>query len=231
MKKRLIVLSLAGLLSSHQLLYAGETSSEIDEASLKSTATGVLIGGLLGGPVGAFAGLVGGALIGEINEQKGDIVALNEALEVSRQNQEEQHQALAERHQAYKKLMVEQRSQLSALESGFSFCLGFRSDSADIEPKIGNQLASLAVMLQAFPELNLQILASADRRGGEEYNRVLSRGRAEAVANLLIEAGLPASRISIHYRGEEGAAYPLRDIEGLGFDRVVQLTLVKGDAS
>jgi len=231
MKKRLMVLSLAALLSSQPVLYAGENPSEIDEASLKSTATGVLIGALLGGPAGAFAGLVGGALVGEIDEQKGEIVALNEALEESRQSQEAEHLALAERHQAYKKLVVEQRSQLSALESGFTFCLGFRTDSADIEPKIGNQLASLAVMLQAFPELNLQILAGADRRGREEYNRVLSRVRAEAVANLLIEAGLPASRIAIHYRGEEGAAYALQDIEGLGFDRVVQLTLVKGDAS
>lgn len=231
MKKSLIALSIAALLASQQALYAEETSPEIDQASLKSTATGVLIGSLLGGPAGAFVGLVGGALAAEIDGQKEQITALNGTLEAERLAQEAERLALAERHQAYKSLMVAQQSQLSALESGFSFCLGFRTDSADIEPKIGAQLASLAVMLRAFPELKLQILAGADRRGSDDYNRSLSRVRAEAVANLLQEAGLPASRISIHYRGEEGASYPLQDTEGLGFDRVVQLTLVKGDAS
>jgi outer membrane protein OmpA-like peptidoglycan-associated protein len=117
------------------------------------------------------------------------------------------------------------------MEEGFSFCLGFRTDSAQIEPRIASQLASLAQMLKAFPELDLQILAAADQRGGQAYNRDLSRQRAEVVADHLRRAGLSDSRIRIQYVGEATASYAVGDPEGLGFDRIVKLTLIQGDAS
>ena len=93
------------------------------------------------------------------------------------------------------------------------------------------QLASLAQMLKAFPEMDLQILAGADRRGSEDYNQSLSRARAEVVADHLRRAGLPDARIRIRYVGESAATYAPEDLDGLSFDRIVKLTLVKGDAS
>jgi outer membrane protein OmpA-like peptidoglycan-associated protein len=223
MKKTAIALSLTALLLSQPLLAAGQ-SEEIDKTSLKSTASGVLIGGLLAGPPGMLVGLAGGALIGELGNRQQRIDAGEQALA------EAQHQT-AQRHQAYKTLLSNTRSQLSAMEEGFSFCLGFRSDSAEIEPRIASQLASLAQMLKAFPELDLQILAGADRRGGAAYNQDLSRLRAQVVADHLRRAGLPDARIRIHYEGEAAATYAEHDLEGLSFDRIVKLTLVKGAAS
>ena len=230
MKKTLIVLSLAAVLQ-HTTLFADEQPGPIDQASLKSTATGVLLGGLLGGPPGLLVGLVGGALVADIEARHQEVEELNQALTTINQDQARSQQLISQRHQAYESLLTTYESQLSALESGFSFCLGFRSDSADIEPKIAAQLTSLVVMLQAFPNMNLRILAGADRRGSEGYNQALSRVRAESVAALLKDAGLPEGRISIRYLGEAGARYPLGDEEGLSFDRMVQLTLVKGEAS
>jgi outer membrane protein OmpA-like peptidoglycan-associated protein len=231
MKKRLIATSLAAVLLQQSPLFADEQPAPIDQASLKSTATGVLLGGLLGGPPGMLVGMVGGAFVAEVEGQKAEIDDLNQHLVAFQQEKASSEQLIAQRHQEYKALMVAQASQQEALETGFSFCLGFRTDSADIEPKIAAQLTSLVVMLQAFPDLNLQILAGADRRGSEGYNRALSRVRAESVAALLNQAGLPAGRITIRYLGEDAANYPLGDTEGLSFDRMVQLTLVKGDAS
>ena len=223
MKKRAIVLTLASLLLSHPL-WATEGSEQIDQASLKSTAGGVLIGGLLAGPPGLVAGMVGGALAGELGRR-------DETIEAQQAQLKESQRQAARRHQAYKELLSSTRSQLTAMEEGFTFCLGFRTDSAQIEPRIASQLASLAHMLKAFPELDLQIQASADQRGSEAYNRDLSRQRAEVVAEHLRRAGLKEARIRIQYVGESTASYAVEDLEGLGFDRIVRLTLVQGDAS
>ena len=223
MKKRAIVLTLGSLLLS-PILWATENSEQIDQASLKSTAGGVLIGGLLAGPPGLVAGMVGGALVGELGSR-------GETIEAQQTELDESQRQAARRHQAYKDLLSSTRSQLTAMEEGFTFCLGFRTDSAQIEPRIASQLASLAHMLKAFPELDLQIQASADQRGSEAYNRDLSRQRAEVVAEHLRRAGLKDARIRIQYVGESTASYAVEDLEGLGFDRIVRLTLIQGDAS
>jgi outer membrane protein OmpA-like peptidoglycan-associated protein len=223
MKKTAIALSLSALLLC-QPLWASEAIEPIDQTSLKSTASGVLIGGLLAGPPGLVAGLVGGALVGELeNSQQTIDQQQAELMESQRQ--------VAQRHQAYKELLSSTRSQLTAMEEGFTFCLGFRTDSAQVEPQIANQLASLAQMLKAFPELDLQIQAAADQRGSEDYNHDLSRQRAEVVADHLRRAGLSDSRIRIQYLGESSASYAVGDLEGLGFDRIVRLTLVQGETS
>jgi outer membrane protein OmpA-like peptidoglycan-associated protein len=223
MKKTMIAMSLSALLLSQPLL-ADETSDAIDETSLKATASGVLIGGLLAGPPGMLVGLAGGALVGELENRQQTIDEGERALA-------ESERQTAQRHQAYKELLSTTRSRLSAMEAGFSFCLGFRSDSAEIEPQIATQLASLAQMLKVFPELDLQIFAGADRRGAEGYNQNLSRVRAEVVADHLRRAGLPDARIRIHYVGEQAAAYAEDDLDGLSFDRIVKLTLVQGKTS
>ncbi len=229
MKKRILVLVLTGIMA--QTALAEDQVEPLDKQSLKSTATGVLIGGILAGPPGMLVGMAGGALVGEIEKGELEVSALNDKVQKKDDELKHERSLTAARHQAMKTMMEGKQSRLDAIQDGFSFCLGFRTDSADIEPKIGDQLTSIATMLQAFPELKLKILAGADKRGSDEYNNLLSEARAQAVADQLIAAGLPESRISIHYVGHANAIYSPNDVEGLSFDRMVQLSLVKGDAS
>jgi outer membrane protein OmpA-like peptidoglycan-associated protein len=229
MKKLAMALMLTGIIA--QPVLADEQVEPLDKQSLKSTGTGVLIGGILAGPPGMLIGMAGGALIGELNKGELEVSALNQKVKEREDELKQEQMQTAARHQAIKTMMEGKEARLSAMQDGFSFCLGFRTDSAEIEPKIGGQLTSIATMLQAFPELKLNILAGADKRGSDEHNKLLSEARAQAVADQLIAAGLPESRISIHYVGHENAIYSLNDVEGLSFDRMVQLSLVKGDAS
>lgn len=57
-------------------------------------------------------------------------------------------------------------------------------------------VAGLAAQLQADPELQVQLIGRASPEGTPEYNRDLAARRAEAVAEGLVGAGIPAGRIS-----------------------------------
>ncbi|MEW8585756.1 MAG: OmpA family protein, partial [Candidatus Thiodiazotropha sp.] len=85
--------------------------------------------------------------------------------------------------------------------------------------------------LQAFPEFKLQIRAGANARGSDTYNKMLSKRRAEAVAAVMIDSGLPKARMEIDYIGKAQARYPIQDFEGLAYDRMVELSLLKGEES
>jgi outer membrane protein OmpA-like peptidoglycan-associated protein len=226
MKKQLLIMSLASILQ--QPAMAQEHSEGIDREAFGSSLVGLVVGGILGGPPGAVLGFAGGATIGDLesqNQQLKKSISTENPSQALIEAQAQDH--LAQFQQQRKTL----NSEIQALQQGFSFCLGFRSGSSEIEPKMVTQLDSLAQMLKAFPKFQLQIEAGADQRGSEAFNQDLSRKRAEAVANLLMAAGLAEDRITTRYQGESLAIYPLHDLEGLAFDRMVQITLLQGEES
>ncbi|ODB83488.1 hypothetical protein A3193_11285 [Candidatus Thiodiazotropha endoloripes] len=228
MKKHLIIVSLAGLLLQTPA-FAQEQVETAPKEGFYGSLLGMLAGGLLGGPPGAVLGFTSGAVIGDLHAE-------NEKLELAAKappkSQSESDFLLTQAHAHQQQFEQQQQDgSLLALQEGFSFCLGFRTGSSQIEPKMVEQLNSLAEMLKAFPQFQLLVEAGADQRGTEAFNHHLSRKRAEAVATMLIDAGLSSERIKLRYQGESAAIYPLTDVEGLAFDRMVQLTLLHGDAS
>ncbi|MBW9256024.1 MAG: OmpA family protein [Candidatus Thiodiazotropha sp. (ex. Lucinisca nassula)] len=227
MKKHLIIVSLAGLLLQTPV-FAQEEVETAPKAGFYGSLLGMLAGGLLGGPPGAVLGFTSGAVIGDLHAENEELELASKTLPES---QSESEFLLAQAHTHQQQFQQHQDSSLLALQEGFSFCLGFRTGSSRIEPKMAEQLNSLAEMLKAFPQFQLLVEAGADQRGTEAFNHQLSRKRAEAVASMLIDAGLSSERIKLRYQGESAAIYPLTDVEGLAFDRMVQLTLLHGDAS
>ena len=207
---------LALMLSGQADAQEGENAT-IDYRALQGPVIGVTAGALLAGPPGILLGLIGGSLIGHIEQQQTQIEVLGE------QQARQQAKILEQWHK--------DQLQLNAITGGFSFCLRFRSDSAEIEPAIHAHLDALAGMLNAFPQMDIELLAATDRRGSEAYNRNLARHRAQTVARRLVAAGVSSQRIKTIIAGEQRARYPLQDPEGLGFDRYVVLSLRVGEQS
>jgi outer membrane protein OmpA-like peptidoglycan-associated protein len=230
MRKQLISLTLATLLL-HQPVVAQDQTETANNETLFGSLAGMLVGGLVGGPPGAVLGFASGAVIGDHKSQSRQLKE-HAQYDPAHQSDQQHLQDQVQQHQWQFQQQKEEASRsLLALQQGFRFCLGFRTGSSQIEPKIAEQLNSLAEMLKAFPQFQLLIEAGADQRGSEAFNHELSRERAEAVARLLIDAGLARDRIATRYQGESTAEYPLNDAEGLAFDRMVQLTLIQGEAS
>jgi len=66
-----------------------------------------------------------------------------------------------------------------------------------------NTMNILRTYLVNNPGVNVDLLGYADERGTEEYNKKLSQKRADAVAKMLVDAGIDASRLNAQGKGED----------------------------
>jgi outer membrane protein OmpA-like peptidoglycan-associated protein len=84
--------------------------------------------------------------------------------------------------------------------------LHFGTNSPAVRLQDRRRLEKLAAQVRTHPALKLKIDGHADRTGREDFNEKLSVTRASAVRQALVDAGVPASRLTS--RGF-GSAQPL----------------------
>ena len=84
----------------------------------------------------------------------------------------------------------------------------FAYDRADISPEAQQILQRQAQWLRRYPNVSVTIEGHTDERGTREYNLALGERRAQAVKNVLVALGTPASRISTISYGKERPGGP-----------------------
>lgn len=82
----------------------------------------------------------------------------------------------------------------------------FAFDQSDISPEGRETLARQADWLRRYPNVTVTVEGHCDERGTREYNLALGERRAQAVKNVLVAMGIPASRISTISYGKERPA-------------------------
>jgi peptidoglycan-associated lipoprotein len=82
----------------------------------------------------------------------------------------------------------------------------FAFDRSDITPEAQETLSRQAEWLRRYPNVTVTIEGHCDERGTREYNLALGERRAQAVKNVLVALGIPASRISTISYGKERPA-------------------------
>jgi OOP family OmpA-OmpF porin len=70
----------------------------------------------------------------------------------------------------------------------------FEAGRANIDPDSAGLLDRLIEIALRCPAANIEIGGHTDTDGEDEFNRILSEKRAQAVADYLVKAGLPADR-------------------------------------
>jgi outer membrane protein OmpA-like peptidoglycan-associated protein len=78
----------------------------------------------------------------------------------------------------------------------------FDTNKAELKPGADNSLDRIARALQEHPEHSLVVEGFTDTMGDEKRNAELSRQRAEAVKNALVQRGVSADRIDTRGYGE-----------------------------
>lgn len=75
--------------------------------------------------------------------------------------------------------------------------LHFANGKADLGPDAVAAIRKVADGLKAYPgEYTLEVSGHTSSVGGKAFNKALSKRRADAVAKVLVEAGIPAARVS-----------------------------------
>lgn len=175
-------------------------------------ATGAVAGGLLGGVlgksagtavVGAGIGAIAGGMIGQqLDAQAGDLRTSlgNDRIKVVNTG--------------------------SSLVVTMPDDITFATDSARLTPVIRTNLRALATHLKKYPNSTVQVVGHTDNTGSAAYNLNLSRQRAAAVTQVLVNNGISPSRITSIGRGEDVPVASNLSAEGRAQNRRVEIVIL-----
>ena len=139
-------------------------------------ATGAAIGKAAGNTaagaiIGAVVGGVAGGLIGKkMDKQAEEIKTELPGVKVERVDE---------------KIVVE-----------FSSAVLFGFDQSNLTPSALQNLNDLVVILNKYPDTDIEVQGHTDNTGSSEYNQTLSRTRADNVSNYLMGKGIDSSRVT-----------------------------------
>jgi len=158
--------------------------------------------------------------------------------------QREEIADLRERAQAAEEQVAAAQEQASAMalrlelsaretERGLVVTLGdvlFNTASSRLAGGASRTLDRVGELLREYPDRAVIIEGHTDDRGSDAYNEQLSRERAGAVADALVRAGLPRTRLEVRGLGESAPAVPNADASSRQQNRRVEIVLVPSAA-
>ena len=110
--------------------------------------------------------------------------------------------------------------------------VNFDFDTAVLSPSSGRILDAVAQMLLQYPDTRFLICGYTDSVGSDEYNEALSRDRAKAVWQALVDRGVPPGRLAWRGFGNRIALMPSSaSEEQRRVDRKVVLERIQDEAT
>jgi sortase system peptidoglycan-associated protein len=244
--KLFLIASLIAAPTLSQSAYAFENTSTTENESTQLSdsdkegigfGTGVIIGAILGGPVGAFVVGLTGTLVAKTQNDRNNLDELQASI-----NKKENDYSVALQQFRSKLQRSEQNHQLelSALEQNFDkkyqhasqlqaenllMSLQFPTGSSDLQPHYKDQIVALSEMLKQSPKLFIDLSGYTDKQGKKNLNKALSIARVNTVKNALIDQGVEAERIQLFAFGEQSPVVANSKNEVSFYDRRVVIKL------
>lgn len=102
----------------------------------------------------------------------------------------------------------------------------FATNSFSVRPDLQNDLYSVAASLNKYPQSTVQVIGHTDSDGDAAYNQQLSERRANAVAGVLLNAGIPNQRVQTFGRGENQPIASNLNAAGKAQNRRVEIVIL-----
>lgn len=101
----------------------------------------------------------------------------------------------------------------------------FATDSASLNSSLVSDISAVGRNLVAYPNSKIQVVGHTDNTGSAAYNAELSLRRATAVAQVLMNSGVPASRIVTKGKGMDSPIASNSTPEGRAKNRRVEIII------
>ncbi|MCO5248358.1 MAG: OmpA family protein [Chitinophagales bacterium] len=119
---------------------------------------------------------------------------------------------------------------LSPIEIGASTILKnvlFKTDSYELESESYPELQKVVEFLQKHPNLKASIIGHTDNVGSTVHNLELSKNRAQAVVDYLINKGIASNRLTVKGVGETRPIADNDSVEGRSQNRRTEFVIVE----
>ncbi|MGB4851849.1 MAG: OmpA family protein, partial [Ignavibacteria bacterium] len=102
---------------------------------------------------------------------------------------------------------IEDKTKMADKETWFSFDrILFETNKTSLKPSSALQLANIAAIMKAYPNVEIKIGGYTDNTGNPKANLKLSQGRANSVMEELVKLGVPEARMKAEGYGDQ---YPV----------------------
>ena len=169
-------------------------------AVIGKAAGNTALGAIIGGVVG---GVAGGLIGKKMDKQAEEIKTELPGVKVERVDE---------------KIVVE-----------FSSAVLFGFDQSNLTPGALKNLDDLVVILNKYPDTDIEVQGHTDNTGTAEYNQTLSRTRADNVSNYLMGKGIDSSRVTSIGYSFTRPKYDNRTAEGRKQNRRVEFVITANE--
>lgn len=105
----------------------------------------------------------------------------------------------------------------------------FDTEKFNVNAASEQSLKKLVAIFKEYPDTNILVEGHTDSQGSDSYNLTLSKNRAQAVTNYLVNNGVVKSRIETKWYGEAQPKYDNNTAEGRTKNRRVELAIVANE--
>ncbi len=105
----------------------------------------------------------------------------------------------------------------------------FDTNKYNINVASQTTLNKLIGVFKEYPDTNLLVVGHTDSVGADDYNMTLSKNRANAVTNYLIQKGISQSRLTTNWFGETQPMHDNNTVAGRAKNRRVNIAILPND--
>lgn len=217
------VIKAAALALCFAIVTGCSVNPQTGEREFNRTAIGTTIGGVAGGILGAAVGGERGALVGIA---AGAALGGGTGYWMDKRSAKLKEELRQKGMDATTSLDPVTGRQMMTIEAPAD--IAFATASADLQPAAFQGLSAIATALKDQKDLRLEITGHTDGTGSRQFNNVLSYARAQAVAQYLYAAGVPAQVIAVRGVGSSMPVATDATAQGRAQNRRVEIQIKQG---